>query len=60
MEISIRVNIDPNKVSYPGPETVILERLMKDHAFVQSAVVLRSSGYIRGHLIPDETTRRTK
>lgn len=51
-DIDIRVTIDPEKVGPPGPETVLLERLMKDHAFVKSVAIVRGG--------PDETTRRTK
>jgi hypothetical protein len=57
-QIDIRVVVDPSKVSEPGAEAVLLERLMKSHRFVQSVVVLRNDGFSR--LIPDETTRRNK
>ena len=58
--VNIRVVVDPDRVGAPGPETVLLERLMKDHAFVRSAVILRESGFVRNHLTPDEATRRNK
>ncbi len=57
-KIDIRVIVDPSKVSAPGAEAVLLERLMKSHSFVQSVVVLKNDGFSR--LIPDETTRRNK
>ena len=58
MEVNIRVRIDPDKVRDPGPEVVLLERLMKDHSFVREAVILRNDGF--SHLLPDEDTRRVK
>ena len=56
-QINISVVVDRDKVSEPGAETVLLDRLIK-HAFVESAVILRNDGF--SHLMPDETTRRTK
>lgn len=57
-EINIRISVNPDKVKAPGPEAVLLERLIKSHAFVTSVVILRNDGFSR--LMPDETTRRSK
>jgi hypothetical protein len=56
--ITVRVDVDRDKVGPPGAEKVLIERVLKDHAFVRSAVILRNDGF--SHLMPDETTRRSK
>lgn len=58
VEINIRVSVNPDKASAPGPEAILLERTLKAHTFVTSVVILRNDGF--SHLMPDETTRKVK
>jgi hypothetical protein len=57
-QINIRLDVDPSRCSAPGVEAVLTERVLKSFPFVTSVVVLRNDGF--SHLMPDETTRRSK